>query len=158
MSRHSHRAPLRLHPRPSRRLAVFLVLVHAATAAAVLGLPVHWAVRGALVLLTGAGLAYGLAVHVLRLAPWAVTGAVWEPDGTWTLTLASGREVEARLLPSTFVTTVLIVLNLRCGRWYTCSLVLPGDALDPDLLRRLRARLRATAPEAAGSEGPGSFR
>lgn len=135
------------------------MLVHAAAAAAALALPVHWAVRGGLVLLTAAGLAHGLALHILRRAPWAVTGALWEPDGTWTLTLASGREVEARLLPSTFVTNALIVLNLRCGRWRTCTLVLPGDSLDPDLLRRLRARLRATAPETAGaSEGPGPFR
>jgi len=76
------------------------------------------------------------------LIPWAGREAIWEPDGTWTLTLVSGKQVEARLLPSTFVTPGLSVLNLRRGRWRSCAMVLLPDTLDPDLLRRLRVRLR----------------
>jgi hypothetical protein len=50
--------------------------------------------------------------------------------------------VQARLSPSSFVATGLVVLNFRHGRWRACSLVLLPDALDPHLLRRLRVRLR----------------
>jgi len=76
------------------------------------------------------------------LIPWAGREAIWEPDGTWILTLVSGQQIEARLLPSTFVTPGLSVLNLRCGRWRSRAMVLLPDSLDPDLLRRLRVRLR----------------
>lgn len=159
MSRHTHRAPLRLQPRPSRWLAVFLVLVYGAVAAVALVLPVHWSARAALVLAAAGGLAYGMAHQVLRRLPWSVTGALWEPDGTWTLTLGDGREVEAKLCPSTFVSQSLVVLNFRRAWWWSPALVLPADSLDADLLRRLRARLRATAPESAGvADGAGPIR
>lgn len=67
---------------------------------------------------------------------------IWRSEGTWTLTLVSGEQVEARLLPSTFVTPRFLVLNLRCGRWRFRVPVLVSDALELDLLRQLRVRLR----------------
>lgn len=142
MSRQASRPPLRIRPVASRRLAVYLALVHAAVIAAAVALPLPWPLRLGLVLAALLGLAHGLAVHVLRLAPWAVVEAIWQPDGAWSLTLGSGQEVPARLLSSTYVSPALVVLNFRCGRWRIRSLVLPRDAIDADQHRRLRARLR----------------
>jgi toxin CptA len=142
MSREVERPPLDLRPRPSSRLAFLLLVIHAAAAAVAVALPLDWPWRVLLlsaVLLSGAYLTAG---HWLRRLPWSVREALWQPDGAWTLTLGSGRQVEARLLPSTYVSPVLVVLNFRRSGWRPCSLVLFPDALDPDLLRRLRVRLR----------------
>ena len=89
-----------------------------------------------------ANLANALGTQVLFLMPWAGREAIWEPDGTWTLILVSGQQIEARLLPSTFVTPGLLILNLRYGHRRSRAMVLLPDTLDPDLLRRLRVRLR----------------
>jgi len=131
-------------------LAGFLSLTHGAALAAVLMLPSPWTLRVILVVLVVAGLAYGVQAHLLRRLPWAVREAVWEPDGRWTLVLASGQEVEARLSPATFVWSRLVVLIFRRGRWRSGSLVLTSDSLDPDLLRRLRVRLRVAGHAATG--------
>lgn len=159
MSHHSRRSPLRLQPRPSRRLAVFLVLVHVAVAAVALALPVGWPVRAGLLLAAAGGLVHGLAAHVLRWLPWSIAEALWSADGTWILVLASGREVEARLLPSSYVTRALVVLNFRRETWRQGTLVLTADSLDPELLRRLRSRLRQTVPkDVSAPDGSGMIR
>lgn len=139
MTSHHQRPPLLIEPRFSRRLAAFVVLTHAAAGAAVLALPGAWRL---LVLPVAASLAYQLVVQVLRRAPWSVRSARWQSDGTWRITLVSGRELEATLSPSTFVSVPLVVLNLRVGRLRRCSLPLFSDALDPEQHRRLRQRLR----------------
>jgi toxin CptA len=151
MTRQPTRPPLRLRPRPSRRLAAFLLAVHAAVVVVALLLPAPWLLRLVLAIAALLSLTYGLAVHVRRILPWSVVEATWQPDGAWVLTLASGREVPARLLPSSYISPALVVLNFRVDWWLVRSLVLPHDSLDPDLHRRLRARLRLaghTAPSA----------
>lgn len=136
------RPPLRLRPLASSRLAAFLVLVHGAVVVVAGLLPLSWVLRVALAVVALLSLAHALAVHVFRWLPWALVEAVWHPDGAWTLTLASGQELPARLLPSSYVSPALVVLNFRCGRWLLRSLVLARDALDADQHRRLRVRLR----------------
>lgn len=105
-------------------------------------MPLDWYWRAGLSALVLASLAYALGAQVLLVVPRAVREAIWRSDGTWTLTLVSGEQVEARLLPSTFVLPRLLVLNFRRGRWRSRAMVLLPDALDSDLLRRLRVRLR----------------
>jgi toxin CptA len=138
---HQRQPPLTLSPRLSRRLAAFVALTHAGAAACVLALPVSWPWRVAgLAAIALSGLWQGLT-HLWPRAPWAVRQALLGEDG-WELTLGSGRRVQARLAPSTYVGARLVVLNFRGPPWRRCSMVLPPDALDPDLLRRLRVRLR----------------
>jgi hypothetical protein len=141
-NKHGERPPLRIRPRPSRRLALSLLVGHLAALAVVFAIPLGWYWRLGLAAAVLAGLAYGICAHVLYLAPWTVREATWGPDGTWTLALVSGRRVDARLLPSTYVTRGLQVLNFRTGRLRTRTLTLLPDAVDGDLLRRLRVRLR----------------
>jgi toxin CptA len=150
MTKHGERPPLHLRPGGSKGLAAFLLLTHGAATVAVLLLPLPWFGRAALAAAVAVGLVYAVWAHLLRALPWSVREALWDPDGTWTLTLGSGRRLEARLSPSTFVSPFLVVLNFRRGRWRRCALLLPADALDLDLLRRLRVRLRLS-----GESGPG---
>ncbi len=141
--------PLRLVPRPSRRLLVLVLVTHGAALAAALSLSGPWRLT-ALPVILSAG--YQLWVHVLRLAPWSIVSATWAPDGAWSLQLRSGVQIDARLSPATFVSLPLVVLNLRVGAWRRCALPLFGDAIDPDTLRRLRARLRLEG--ASGRDDP----
>jgi toxin CptA len=128
-------------------LAVFLLVVHGAALAVVFAIPLEWYWRALLGTAVVAGLAHALGTHVLYVAPRAVREATWDSDGTWTLTLVSGEREEASLLPSTYVTARLLVLSFRCGQWRHRALVLTADALEPNLLRRLRVRLRLTGAE-----------
>lgn len=147
--------PLAIRPRPSRRLAALLTLVHGGGLLIVLALPIPWPARAALAALVLAGLAHGTLTHLWPRLPWGVREALWQPDGTWLVTFASGRQREARLAPETFVTVGLLVLDLRCGRLRRCRLALFADSLDPEQHRRLRARLRAELGQARARREPG---
>ena len=142
MTAHSRRLPLLLRPGFSRRLAAFIGATHGVALAVLLLLPIPWYWRGAGALFVIASFLYQVWVHLLHRGPGAVRAASWGADGTWTLSLPSGGELEASLAPSTFVGTSLVVLNFRCGRWRRYALVLLPDNLDATLLRRLRVRLR----------------
>jgi toxin CptA len=145
MTGHVERQPLRVGPGVSPRLAVFVSVVHGLALLVVCAVPLGIGPRlamGAAVIL---GLAHGLAGPVLHRLPWSLREAVWKPDGSWLLTLSGGRQLDARLLPSTYVGSSLVVLAFRCGRLRPCFLPLLSDNLDPNLLRRLRVRLRLGA-------------
>jgi toxin CptA len=139
LASHRERPSLLIEPRISGRLAAFVVLTHVAAGATVLALPGAWSL---LDLAVAASLAYRLYVQVLRRTPWSIRSVLWQSDGTWRITLVSGRELEATLSPSTFVSVPLIVLNLRLGRLRRRALPLFSDALKTEQLRRLRQRLR----------------
>ena len=145
MSRHHAHPPLVIRPRPSPRLGGFVAATHAAALAVALALPLPWAGRAPLAGMIAASLGWILWARVLAAAPWSIRQAVWDEDG-WQLTLADGRVRSARLARSTYVGVGLVILNLRLGHLGRRSLVLTGDAVGPDLLRRLRARLRLLGP------------
>jgi toxin CptA len=155
---HPLRPPLVLRPGLSRRLAALIGATHAAALGVCMLLPLSWWWRSLLLILVLVSLADQIGLHLLRRLPWAVREASWSSDGEWILTLASGRQLQAVLGPSTYVAPSLVVLNFRCGRWRRCALVLLPDNLDATLLRRLRARLRLAGADKAGnaavSQGP----
>ena len=156
MSKQIERPPLYLRPGSSRRLLLFLLVAHGSALALIATLTLDWWWRAVLAAAVLSGLAYSCAADVLYRLPWGVREALWAPDGSWTLTLVSGRELEATILPATFSSTWLVVLNFRCGRWPWCSLPLFPDALDADQLRRLRVRLRLEGVKRPGSPEFGS--
>jgi toxin CptA len=139
----SHRAclPLLIRPRVSRRLAVFLALIHGLAGVVILVLPIGFN-RFPLLVLVALGGIHACWVHLLRRAPWSIQSALWQSDGAWLLTLNSGAAVEARLSPATFVSLPLVVLNFRAGWWRRYALPVCVDAIAPEQLRRLRQRLR----------------
>jgi len=152
MASHRRQPPLLVRPHPSRLLAGFVALSHGLALGIVLALPLGWAWGLALVLAIGLSAGWSVLTHIRPLAPWAVRQAVLGEDG-WELTLGTGVRRTARLVPSTFVGTRLMVLNFRCPPWLRCSLVLLPDGLDPDTRRRLRVRLRLGAGGAAEGDG-----
>ncbi len=135
-------APLRIEAGPSRRIALYLLLVHTAGLAVLPWLPLAWYLQLALALSIGAGLVNAWSVHARRSAPRAIHAAELDSEGAWTLYLADGRALAGRMLSSSFVHPALLVLNFRTGRFRRRHLVLLADAADPDVLRRLRVQLR----------------
>ncbi|MBK1629239.1 hypothetical protein CKO31_00525 [Thiohalocapsa halophila] len=134
--------PLRIAPRPSRRLLGFVLLSHAAALAVLVPLPTPapWLrlLLGAVILLS---LAYVIWAQVLRRAPWSVVAVDWSERG-WQATFADDRTREVRLAPSTFVGVGLVILHLRVRWLWQPSLLLTADAVPADDLRRLRVLLR----------------
>lgn len=95
-----------------------------------------------LVLAVVLGAWHTLWSEVLGRAPWSIRSATWHPDGSWTLMLVSGRAVEARLSPATFVSTWGVSLVFVLGHLRRRTLALGSDSLDAETLRLLRQRLR----------------
>ena len=139
----SHRAlpTLVLVPRVSRRLLAPAVLTPMLALAVVLALPLS-RLTLPLVLAVVLGAWHTLWSEVLGRAPWSIRSATWHPDGSWTLMLVSGRAVEARLSPATFVSTCGVSLVFVLGRLRRRTLALGSDSLDAETLRLLRQRLR----------------
>lgn len=153
MSDQRQQPPLTIRPAASRRLLLYLLIVHVSALVVLAMLPVHWAPRLLLGLLVAASLVYSVWAQVLHRAPWSIVEAVWSDTG-WTLTTRGGRTDQARLSSSSYVGVGLVILNLRCGRLRRGSLVLVSDSVDADQLRRLRARLRISgARPASGLTG-----
>lgn len=141
--------PLRLAPARSRPLLVFLLLGCSLAAISLLVLPQHFAWKALGILVLGVMLYRYYRCHLKRSAPGAIRSAVWDEQGNWQLDLADGSRVDAVLLPDSFLTVHLVILNFRIdGMRRSRSLILTGDSVHPDLLRRLRVRLRLTYKEA----------
>jgi hypothetical protein len=142
MAGHRSLPPLRIAPRPSRRLLLFVVLTHAAALAVLVPLPAPGtALRAGLAVLVLASLGYVVWAQVLRRAPWSVVAVDWNERG-WQATFADGSTRAVRLAASSFVGVGLVILHLRAGRLLQPVLVLSADAVPAEQLRRLRALLR----------------
>jgi toxin CptA len=146
MSSASFNATIDLSPRPSVRALTALFVLHAAALVLLM-----------LALRPGpamAGLAAAMALSWLwtRRHPLfgfgrrALARLTWHTEGGWTLHEASGQKHEAELLGNSLVHPRLMVLNFRLEDGGRRSRALLGDELEPELMRRLRARLKAESP------------
>lgn len=143
MSSQRFAEPLYLQVKPSRILAGFLVLAHAAAALALTYTDMNASGRILLSLMIAASLYHNLRVHVLLNAPRSLLRLVWEASGKWRVWDAFGREHEARLTPGFFVNPKLVILNLQLKGLGRRAVLLLPDSLEDEALRRLRVRLRA---------------
>ncbi len=135
---------LDLSLRPSVRAVAWLSALHiAAIMLVVLSGPSKYA---------GVGMAFLFLLSWFSLrrhpafgyGPRALTHLIWHAEGGWTLeSLREGRQ-DAELLPGSVVQSWIVVLNFRLASGRKRTRVLLGDELDPELQRRLRARLLAS--------------
>jgi len=132
---------LTIHPGPSRLLALYLLVTHVAASLVVLLVDwPHW-VETALLASIALSLIHCLSSHVYRVWANAVQSALWDADGLWWLRNGSDQRVRAKLLPDSYVTLNLVILNFKTGRRRR-SLILTRDSVDKETLRILRVRLR----------------
>jgi RNA polymerase sigma-70 factor (ECF subfamily) len=99
-------------------------------------------------------LTFTLRREALRLAAAAVARIELAPDGAVELLRRDGSVLRGRLLGSSFVSPVIVILNLRVRRWRPpLAVPLPADCLPREAHRRLRVWLRwrgAAAVQATG--------
>jgi toxin CptA len=133
---------LRISPARSRGLAGFVVGSHLLTLAVPLLLPLSFLAQAALSLLVCFSLWHYWHAHVVGDHGRSIKTAEWDGGDDWVLFTAQGEKSLASLLGSSYVQPWLVVLNFSSERFGRCRLVILPDAMDADLLRRLRVRLR----------------
>jgi len=135
-------ARLSLQIRPSFTLALDLLLVHGAAIACVAAyLPAWWARLPAATLLL-ASLAFHLRRSALLLSGTSITGLVLT-QAQCVFVYRNAQTFSGSVEPSTFVTPLLIVINVRnAAQGARSSAVLLGDSAAARDLRALRVWLR----------------
>jgi len=148
-------ARLSLQLRASLTLALALLLVHgAAIACAALYLPGWWARTVAVAALI-ASLTFHLRRSALLLSGSAVTAVTLTEPSQCALVCRNAQTFTGSVEPSTFVTPLLIVINVRdAARNARRSAVLLADSAPAQDLRALRVWLRHRTGGTAPGSGP----
>ncbi|QKT02408.1 hypothetical protein HUS23_00395 [Ectothiorhodospiraceae bacterium 2226] len=149
MSSNTYAAPLRLEWRPCPRTALVLGAVHLGALAAVGASALPLGLKALAIVLVGWSLVRVLRRHAWPLAPDAVVALDWDAEDRWWLHTRAGSVLEGRLLPEVYVSAGLVVLPFKTAAGPRSVLLHPGR-VEGEGLRRLRVRLRISAPSPAG--------
>ena len=138
MSSQKYASPLVLKPETSRVFVGIFSAAHLGASLAVLPLDLSLEIKISLMAI----LVISLFV-VLRSKGLAnVTTLTWKEGNEWVLELRNGSQYETHLLPSSYVSPWLVVLNFsKAENHRSRSVTLFRDALDDESFRRLRVRL-----------------
>lgn len=133
-------SPLDLELTPSRYLLYYLIALHGLAIVALL-MPMHLpdAVRGLLVVAVTAGLLW--QIYRYRRQWRVISRLIWRTDGSWDYWSGERQMEGMQLLPSSYVTSWLIILHLRKPGNSRVTVVLLPDSLPPDIRHQLRIRL-----------------
>jgi toxin CptA len=148
-------SPLRLRVAASPLLAGALSLAHgAAIACIVLFLPGWWMPALASAVIAG-NLVFHIRRDALQLSGHAVTELLLEDGGRCGFTLKNGETLSGNIEGSTFVTPLLIVINVSPAglRRRRSAILLPDSAAAEDL-RRVRVWLRHRVRPDSAASGP----
>lgn len=149
---HYNVKPIRLDFKPSKRLAAILAIAAAIACFALAVLSIALWIKLAAMTVAVLATAYHV-LHALQRTPRSCIALVLDSKGEWQLTMRDGSRYAATILPSSFVTPYLTILNCRLtGRWLRYAwqrypwhhyhLVILPDAVDAESFRRLRVWLR----------------
>ncbi|MCK5639925.1 MAG: hypothetical protein KAJ19_03980 [Gammaproteobacteria bacterium] len=147
MSLNKYATPLRLEPHISRILLILLLFAHGGALLLCLLPDFSPVIRLVIILFVALSL---LFVFRRFYSENTFKQLVWDEQGVWVLCRHDGRQLDAELLPDSYVSPGLVILNLRCLDGTRCpSQLLLSDSLDEETFRRLRVRLRleGAAPE-----------
>jgi len=138
MSSPKYASPL-LKPETSRVFTGLFAVAHLGAMAIVLPLNFSWLIKITLLTLVAVSM-----FVVLRGKGFAnVNVLTWKEGSEWVLELSDGIQYETYLLPSSYVSPWLVVLNFsKAENQRGRSVTLFRDALDQETFRRLRVRLR----------------
>ena len=128
--------------RPSRYLALFLLLLHGGALLVVMNLLVPLPVQLSLVGVCVLSFIYNLRLHALRLSPQAIIRLWQQEDGQWQLMNRQGQTFSGTLLGDSYLAQHILVLNFKIPhKRFITPLVLFSDALASKEFRRLRVHL-----------------
>ncbi len=144
MSSPKYASPLVLKPETSRIFIGLFSIAHLGAMAAVLPLAFSWIIKIGLLIL----LAVSLFIVLRGKGLANVNTLTWKEGGEWALELNDGTQYETYLLPSSYVSAWLVVLNYnKAENQRSRSVALFRDALDEESFRRLRVRLGVEGKE-----------
>ncbi|MCG6971092.1 MAG: hypothetical protein LJE85_15085 [Gammaproteobacteria bacterium] len=155
MSSRKFEPPLHIELTPSRWLLILLLTIHIGAALLVLFFQTWWLVKfvllvcllaSAVVSLHKTAWIHGPLLDRLLFRWQSIPTMTWQSDNDWQLFTANGRYVQAQLLPTSTCQPVFVALNFRTdnSRWLDryISVVIFADAIDQEIFRQLRVRLR----------------
>jgi toxin CptA len=136
-------ATIDLALRPSLRALTILFWLHAGVLVlAVLSMPQGPVTMG-LAALVAVSWIWTRRHYVFGFGPRALTRLTWHASGGWTVHDTAGH-YDVQLEGNSVVHDLLLLLNFRLENGSRRSRAILGDEVDPDLIRRLRARLANT--------------
>jgi|SRR5687767_14767595 toxin CptA len=140
---------LRVALQPSRYLAIALTAAHLCAALVLVPLELPLWSKVTLLAVVIASFAYALRRHALLQTAGAFVAVEFRQHDCVAVQTRDGGWQEARLLPTTCVSPLLTVLNLRMARGvFARHVVLARDSANPEDYRQVRVWLRwAYRPE-----------
>ena len=123
-------------------MALLLLLMHGAALVVVATLSAPVWVHVALASAVLVNFYSTFNTHVTGNSKLAILSMVWDGEGEWTLLTNSGESQKARLLPTSFVHPLLMVLNFSLIEKGRRSVILMQDSLDQKTFRNLLRRIR----------------
>jgi len=132
-----------LELRPSRRLALMLLVAHLAALLLLAMLPVAtWLQISGAALLLCSGFR-SITHHALRRSRSSVQALEFVDRAQLCVRSRDGQWRSGCVLGTSTAGAALVVLNIRFeGRRWSAHVVIPGDSLEPEDFRRLRVWLR----------------
>ena len=139
---HYNVKPIRLDFKPSKRLAAILAIAAAIACFALAVLSIALWIKLAAMTVAVLATAYHV-LHALQRTPRSCIALVLDSKGEWQLMTRDGGRYATTILPSSFVTPCLTILNCSLtDRLLQYHIVILPDALDAESFRRLRVWLR----------------
>lgn len=144
MSYDTYKAPLTLKPKFSLQLTAFIIGLHSIAGIFVLlFFTVPLVYKICFVSIIGISAIYTYRLHVQKKLKNSIVLVMLSVDNQWYVTLAQQTErIAATLLPSSMINRHLIILNFKLFSGGSSTLIVPRDAVDRELARKLRARIR----------------
>lgn len=139
--------------KPSTWLAWYCALLHLATIALMIWLPLPWFARVIALITIIASLVWHWWVQVTRAASHAIVGLSHVVGESWRIQTRCGEQIAVKLCADSVVTTKVALLHLKPltkrYRWH--SLIVAGDALPADEFRRFCVYVRTKGLRQAAS-------
>ncbi|MEJ1356113.1 MAG: protein YgfX [Candidatus Sedimenticola sp. (ex Thyasira tokunagai)] len=145
---HHSYSPLRVEILPSPTLVMFIHSLHGAVFIFCLFLPLPIGVIGVSLLMVITSWVVAARRYIVCVGDAGITTVEWQCDSGWSLLEGDSQAQQVELLEGTFVSTWMIILRFRLGRFRERYLILLSDNTDADEVRRLRIRLRNYPGEA----------
>jgi Membrane-bound toxin component of toxin-antitoxin system len=132
---------IRINPVFSRWLAFYLVALHLSALLVLLLLHLSLVPNLIMSVCVCLSLIYYWKRDLLHQGRGSISSVKWSEEGGWLISDNNGTEQFATLSPSSFLSQYLVLLSFKTANNDRRRLLLPGDGVDPDQLRRLRVLL-----------------
>lgn len=140
---HYNAKPIQLVLLPSYWLAAILTVAAIGACIIVAVMPMLTSLKLIICIFAALSAIYFIAQDVLLILPWSLTVLDVNSRSELTVTDRRGQQAKVEVMPSSFVTAYLTVLNLRLNaRFRQRSLILTPSRIDQEAFRQLRVWLR----------------